>query len=75
MALTINPALSTAQVQSYEAELTKLRAILAAGVSSVGSDKVVTYDLIAVRKRLRDVNQILYPQRRPRIATIGLGGF
>ena len=67
--------LSPTQIQSYQAEAEKLRKILGAGVSGISGDKQVTYDLIAVRKRLRDVMGILYPQRRPRISSVYLGGF
>lgn len=72
-----NPNLSVAQVQRYQAEAETLSAVLAAGRTGVdsGGGKQVTYDLIAVRKRLRDLNQILYPARRPRISTVYLGGF
>ncbi len=67
--------LSVAQIQAYQAEIVQLGKILKSGLRSIGAEKITEYDQLAARKRLRDIYSILYPQRRPRISTVYLGGF
>ena len=59
---------------SVETEIAELEAILNAGASSVGVDgQKVTYDLKAVRRRLRELRRQQDPSKRPVVTTIHLG--
>ena len=69
-------SLSLTQQAAYRAEADKLRAILARGATQISADgTTATYDLAAVRLRLREIERILTPSRRPRVSSIYLGGF
>lgn len=59
---------------SVETEIAELEAILNTGASSVGVDgQKVTYDLKAVRRRLRELRRQQDPSKRPVVTTINLG--
>jgi len=61
---------------SVETEIAELVAILSAGAASTLVDgQKVTWDLDQVRRRLRELRRRREPNRRPRIAAIGLSKF
>ena len=61
---------------SVETEIAELKAILNCGATSTFVDgQKVTWDPDQVRRRLRELRRQLEPNRRPRIAAIGLSGF
>jgi hypothetical protein len=71
---SVNPKLTPQQVERLQGRIQRLEALLD-GPAQISGDKNVSYDMIAIRKRLRDAYRQLYPDMRPRISSVYLGGF